>query len=227
MASHRTLPPTVPALHALAEHVLGAGLYRATGKIGLRAAAGGFATPDRAAAAMGGRWIVVVDELRIVAPDGTCTAAPITTLRAAGVFFGMEPGMPATVYAPVTPKELDAPLRVDPATATEIGDWLALGQEALTRFGAAHPDDGPTAIQLWPEHFDLGSTLGEVNFGFSPGDEGIPQPYAYIGPWRAEEGPFWNQPFGAARTTAELATVDDVLAFFEEGRSLVRSRGRG
>ena len=53
-----------------------------------------------------------------------------------------------------------------------------------------------------------------------PGRRGIPQPYAYVGPWTPKEGPFWNQPFGAARTAAELATVDDVLSFFEEGRSL-------
>ena len=226
MASTVTLPPTVPALHALAEHVLGAGLYAATGKIGLRAAAGGFATPEHAEAALGGRWVVAGGELRVVA-GGTVRTAPITTLRAAGAFYGIECGMPATVYPAATPLDLDAPLPVDPSTAAEIGGWLALGAEALTRFGAAHPDDGPTTIQLWPEHFDLGSTLGEINFGFSPGDEGIARPYAYVGPWHAEEGPFWNQPFGAARTTAELATVDDVLAFFEEGRSQVRSRGRG
>jgi len=86
--------------------------------------------------------------------------------------------------------------------------------------GATHPDDGPTAIQLWPEHFDLGSTLGEINFGFSPGDDAISHPYAYVGPWTPKEGSFWNQPFGATRTNGELTTVDQALAFFEEGRAL-------
>ncbi len=224
MASTRTLRPTVPALHALAEHVLGAGLYAATGKIGLRAAAGGFATPEHGDAALGGRLVVSGGELRLERADATTRSAPITTLRAAGAFYGVECGMPPTVYAPVTPLDLDAPLPVDPPVAAEIGAWLALGQEALSRLGAAHPADGPTAVQLWPEHFDLGSTLGEVNFGFSPGDDAIPEPYAYVGPWAALEGPFWNQPFGAARTMAELATVDEALAFFEEGRSLARRR---
>ena len=119
-----------------------------------------------------------------------------------------------------TPLDLDSPLPVDATTAASIGAWLALGQDALSRFGARHPDDGPSPVQLWPEHFDLGSTLGEINFGVSPGDDGIPRPYAYVGPWTPKAGPFWNQPFGAARTMAELATVDDVVSFFEEGRSL-------
>ena len=220
MASTDVLSPTVPALHALAEHVLGAGLYAATGKIGLRAASGGFATPDHADDALGGRWVVAGAELHRASADGTSRSAPITTLRAAGAFYGIECGMPPTVYTPATPLDLDSPLLVDATTAASIGAWLALGQDALSRLGAAHPDDGPSPIQLWPEHFDLGSTLGEINFGFSPGDEGIPQPYAYIGPWTPKEGPFWNQPFGAARTAAELATVDEVLSFFEEGRSL-------
>jgi len=220
MASTAALPPTVPALHALAEHVLGAGLYAATAKIGLRAASGGFATPDGATEALGGRWIVVGDELRIEAPDASSTAVPITTLRAAGEFVGIVPGMPDAAYTPVTPLDLDAPLAVDAEVALMVGDWLALGQEALTRLAAVHPDDGPTTIQLWPEHFDLGSTLSEINFGFSPGDEALPEPYAYVGPWAPKEGAFWNQPFGAARTKSQLTTVDDVLAFFEEGRSL-------
>ena len=38
-------PPTIMSLHVLAEHVLGAGLYAATGHIGLQVAPGGFGTP--------------------------------------------------------------------------------------------------------------------------------------------------------------------------------------
>jgi len=219
MASTAALPPTVPALHALAEHVLGAGLYAATAKIGLRAAFGGVATPAEAVALLGGRWIVAGTEVHIDA-DGTRRSAPVTTLREAGEFFGIVPGMPDAAYTPVTPLDLDAALEVDATVAFIVGDWLALGQEALTRLAAVHPDDGPTTIQLWPEHFDLGSTLSEINFGFSPGDEAIPEPYAYVGPWAPKQGAFWNQPFGAARSNTELTTVDEVLAFFEEGRSL-------
>jgi hypothetical protein len=51
----------------------------------------------------------------------------------------------------------------------------------------------------------------------SPGDEVIPEPYAYVGPWTPQTGEFWNTSFGAARPLAELT---DVLAFFQQGRSL-------
>jgi len=70
----------------------------------------------------------------------------------------------------------------------------------------------------WPEHFDLAVTLGEVNYGVSPGDDAIPYPYAYVGPHVQRAGAFWNEPFGAARAISELADADGVLAFFEEGR---------
>ncbi len=41
-------------------------------------------------------------------------------------------------------------------------------------------------MQLWPEHFDVGTTLdlGDgVNLGFSPGDAFSEDPYVYVGPW--------------------------------------------
>jgi hypothetical protein len=60
--------------------------------------------------------------------------------------------------------------------------------------------------------------VGEVTYGVSPGDDSIPQPYAYVGPWTPRTGEFWNTSFGAARPMAELP---DVLEFFRTGRSLV------
>ena len=43
------------------------------------------------------------------------------------------------------------------------------------------------AVQLWPEHFDLATTIDEVNYGGSPGDDGHPLPYLYVGPWTPPE----------------------------------------
>jgi len=79
--------------------------------------------------------------------------------------------------------------------------------------------DGDRALQnldpaqvpvLWPEHFDIGITVAEVNYGVSPGDASIGEPYAYVGPWHVPDGAFWNQPFGAARPPfpTRLATGD-------------------
>ena len=67
---------------------------------------------------------------------------------------------------------------------------------------------------LWPEHFDIGSTIGEIDYGVSPGDTWLAEPYAYIGPWQVPTGPFWNAPFGAAVPMRELPDADAVLAFF-------------
>ena len=67
---------------------------------------------------------------------------------------------------------------------------------------------------LWPEHFDVGYALDEVNYGVSPGDDGHPAPYAYVGPWTLRDGPFWNAPFGAARAAADLPEVAHVVGFF-------------
>jgi len=56
--------------------------------------------------------------------------------------------------------------------------------------------------------------------GISPGDQFIPEPYAYVGPPEPREGEFWNQPFGAARPMRELddADAEAVHAFLAEGR---------
>ena len=72
---------------------------------------------------------------------------------------------------------------------------------------------------LWPEHFDLGIALDEVNYGVSPGDSGHPLLYAYVGPWTARQGEFWNASFGAVRTAEQLPDADAVAAFFAAGRT--------
>jgi hypothetical protein len=102
--------------------------------------------------------------------------------------------------------------------AAEIAAAFERGQSALRSF---RPD--VTAV-LWPEHFDLGITVDEVNYGVSPGDDHVAVPYAYVGPWAFAQweraGPFWNAPFGAARPLTELPSL---AAWFAEGAELVGS----
>jgi hypothetical protein len=74
---------------------------------------------------------------------------------------------------------------------------------------------------LWPEHFDVGITLGKVNYGASPGDDDLADPYLYVGP---HGGPpvrdaFWNAAFGAVRTIEQVASIDEAVAFFRAGTS--------
>ena len=228
--SQGAAPPTVRSLHVVAEHVLGAGLYAATGHIGLQVVAGGFATPLSATDAVDGRWSAADGVLAIERPDGARQEAPITTVRAAGEFFGLTPGMPAHVYAPANPLDLDEVLEVDIAVATRIGAWLALGDAALERFAGAHADEQPTGRTLWPEHFDLGLSMAEVNYGVSPGDAVHAEPYLYVGPWTPRSGPFWTEPFGASVPAGAsdgaggIDSVEAALAFFEQGHALAAAQ---
>ena len=109
----------------------------------------------------------------------------------------------------------DEPLDIDPAAAAVLGDWYALGDAVLTAFSDATASE----VRLWPEHFDIAIELGEeplrANYGFSPGDEGHAEPYAYVGPWTAEvSGELWNASGfrGAELTYSELLRADDPQA---------------
>ena len=103
--------------------------------------------------------------------------------------------------------------------------WFGTGARALD---VLLPElSGPTAAQLWPEHFDLGLAAttgsGGVTLGVSPGDDAVPGPYAYVAPWedaRPGDPEFWNVRFGAAFTQPQLSDgdpVDATVAFFRRG----------
>jgi len=210
---------TRESLHILAEHVLAAARYHAMGRIGLQVVPGGFATPpfgdDQ-------RTIGVEGTELVLRTGGQERRAPITTLRAAGEFAGVEPGAPSDVYKPATPCDLDAPLLVDPDAARRLADWYALGDAALRRLRLEIADDQPSDVTLWPEHFDVGIRAGEVNYGVSPGDAQVSEPYLYVGPTgldlAATGDSFWNQPFGAAVTWEDVRSVEDAVEFFRQGR---------
>ena len=216
---------TRTSLHALAEHVLCAARYRAMGRIGLQVVEGGFATPpfgdDQ-------RTIGVEGTELVLHAGGRTRRAPITTLRAAGEFAGVEPGAPSNVYKPATPCNLDAPLTVDADAARRLADWYALGDNALRRLTLEIADDRPSDLTLWPEHFDVGIRAGEVNYGASPGDAKVPEPYLYVGPTgldlAATGDGFWNQPFGATVTWEDIGSVEDAVAFFRQGHQHAAGR---
>jgi hypothetical protein len=208
------------ALHAVAEQVLATALHEATGRIGLRVAPGGFATPvvDRP-----GPWTrLAVDGLELVIRSNDDEQrSPLTTIADAARAVGLDqPGMPPEVYAPVTRTPRDEPLTLDARAAGEVATVLGVGAAALDRLRGELADASATIVQLWPEHFDAATTIAEVNFGVSPGDDDHPLPYLYVGPWSppSPDGAYWNEPFGASRTVDARTTVDDALAFFHEGR---------
>ena len=213
------LAATRDGWHRVAEHVLAAALYAASGEIGLVPVPGGYRTPPFGA---DGRFLAVDGaELIVGGPAGTRRAA-LTTIRAAAEFAGVTPGAPARVYRPATPLDLDEPLMIDPRAARLLAEWYQLGAQALSRLAAEVPGDQPSAAVLWPEHFDVGITAAAINYGASPGDDHIAEPYLYVGP---HDGPppgdpaFWNTPFGAARTFRQIGTVAEAAAFFRDGRA--------
>jgi hypothetical protein len=220
------VPPSYPAtrrsLHAVAEHVLAPALYRATGRIGLRLAPGGFGTPSFAQEGRTRQIRVDGVELVVTAPEGE-QRAPLATLAQVAAVAGTVPGAPS-LYPPVTPLDLEAPLTVEPDAAALVHGWLRAVGTALDGWRAQGAGRTPPPAQLWPEHFDLAITLDEVNYGGSPGDAEHPEPYAYVGPWNPDDlgDDVRNEPFGVSRSYRELPSPADILAFFSATRRRLR-----
>jgi hypothetical protein len=206
---YEELAVTRRSLHAVAELVLAGPQYRATGKLRLRVVPGGFAT-------------VLAPELRAVSTrvvgDGGA-AVPIDghTARAIGAELGVQAGRPEGAYAIGAGVDPDETLTLRPDQADVIMGAFSRGHDALIAFA---PAETPV---LWPEHFDVAIRVQEANFGVSPGDGFIEEPYAYVGVSRPAAGdPFWNVPFGAAVRLAELPGSAAVTAFFAEGRNRIK-----
>jgi hypothetical protein len=201
----RELVTTRRALHGVAELVLAGPQYRKSGTIQLRVTVDGFATttsPD-----------LRVSGAELAGPGGR---VPITghTPRGLATAVGLEASSLADVYSDGPDVGLDEELIVDEGAARRLANALALGDEALRSLA---PGVEPV---LWPEHFDVAVTVGEVNYGVSPGDRHIDEPYAYVGPWSVPPpDDFWTYPFGAARPMTSFPDMAALLAFFTEGRT--------
>jgi hypothetical protein len=202
-----TLTATRRALHGVAELVLAGPEHRRTGEIALHVTPDGFRT-------VAGPDLRVAGD-RLVAGEHSVPLAG-STFRALAEAAGVDVGAPVDLYHEGSGARPDDPVAVDPAAAAYLESCFALGDAALRAFA---PDEQPI---LWPEHFDVGITLDEVNYGVSPGDGYLGEPYAYVGPWQRRTGPFWTAPFGAVRPVREFADADALAAFFAEGRERAR-----
>jgi hypothetical protein len=127
----------------------------------------------------------------------------------------------------------ESPLAVDAAASAFLGEWFGFAASVLEELRAgAGDDDGPSRVQLWPEHFDLSVELGveaegkRAGYGASPGDELHPEPYLYVTPWSEQpDGELWRSTAfrGAELSYAELLAGDSgerqrelALRFFAE-----------
>ena len=193
----QALPPgfasTVDALHRVAEQIV-APARKPDNEIALEATPGGFGTPEFDY--KGQRRQVRVEGSELV--DGRRRAA-LTTLEDARALVAD--------LVPRGPLSAD-PLHVDAEASARLADWYAFGVDIL----AAFADRAASPVRLWPEHFDIAIEMGEVTYGFSPGDEHHPEPYAYVGPWTPPPaGELWNATGfpGAELTYAELLHAHD------------------
>lgn len=202
---HEELAATRRSLHGVAELVLAGPQYRATGRLRLSVVPGGFATTLMPRLRVDGSGVSV--------PEGMTAAIDGRTARALGAELGVTAGRPEGAYAGGSGVDPDEPLAVDPDQAGVILGALALGHDALVAFAA---DESPV---LWPEHFDVAIRVHEMNFGVSPGDGFIEEPYAYVGVASPPAGDsFWNAPFGAAVPLRDLPDAAAVTGFFADGR---------
>ncbi len=144
--------------------------------------------------------------------------APLTTLRGRWPrSWASHPAHRPISTIRVTPLDLDRPLAVDPDAARRLRRLVRVGQRGVAPTGLAQRLTSiPSEIQLWPEHFDLATTIDRVNFGASPGDADHDEPYLYVGPFEPPSGSFWNESFGASMGSAEVPDVAAAVGFFDD-----------
>jgi hypothetical protein len=199
------LTTTRRSLHAVAEQLLAGPQYRTHGTIRLQVTPGGFGQ-------VAGTWRVEGTQLVGDAVTVSLSGTIADVARAAGITAGVP-----EIYTDHAEFAEELPLAIDPSAAAELAAWFARGDAGMRTFA---PEVVPV---LWPEHFDLGVAVDEVNYGISLGDAGHEAPYAYVGPWTQRTGPFWNVSFGSLRAASELPTAAAVTAYFAEGRAAAAS----
>jgi hypothetical protein len=222
-----TFVATREALRSLACYAISPARKARTGRIGLRPTGEGFGTPPFD----DGSRIAVRGDRLLVNAHGDAT---ITTLRAAAELLGVELSPDPGVGHDLPPFTPDDELPVDAGASLWLGGWYAFAGRHLERLADRLAAGTVSEAQLWPEHFDHAVAVdldGEaVNVGFSPGDANMPEPYVYVGPHDTADldGGYWNAPFGAVLSHADLRAAKDADAvtarFIVEGLRLLAAR---
>jgi hypothetical protein len=213
-------------LHRVAAHVLGRRRYAVSGHFGLRASPGGISTPAFGPEPETLR-LTPACLVREVGNESQGLALAGASLASLAAFAGADldsefsAGAEMPALGPV-----DEPLEFDAKELAGLFWWFDLGWRVLDDAMAERRGACTTAtIQLWPEHFDVGTSLAfgaddGVNLGFSPGDGFSDEAYLYVGPWgAARPGPpsYWNAPFGAVLRRSEVHDAEDCSAFIRTG----------
>jgi hypothetical protein len=220
-----TFTETRDALQRIAVHIVARARRQATGRFGLRVTSGGFGTPtfgDDVRRVRLSRGLLVVDTAGVDDAGTRAVAIDGASLAELASFAGVDLAADLDVGHDTPPVgDVDVPIRIDVRSARALSGWYTVAGEALDAFVAARPDAAPSAIQLWPEHFDVALDAAfdvaapderRVNLGGSPGDGFHAAPYLYVGPWtedRPGDGGFWNAPFGGVVGYDELRAAAD------------------
>ncbi len=240
------LQPTFPAsrlaLHRVAAYVVSPARRQAMGRMGLRAAPGGFATPTFSTPNGMASVAVTGTDVEVSTVDGSRRAG-LTTLAEAGEFVGTSPDVAwaAELDIPI-PGDLSASLSIEPADAAALAAWYAFGWSILEELSLDPASVDPSDPQLWPEHFDPAIEIGSdaarhrASYGFSPGD--VTQsaepgaellPYVYVAPWYADDRPdseLWNAGRLAVLRYEDLVGIDNPRAvaktFLTDVRTLLQ-----
>ena len=221
-----TYVQTTAALHRLAVYVIAPAQRLTNGEIILRPTPGGFSTFE-----FDGH-VVGVDGDQLVV-DNVCR--PLTTLSAAAAAVGITPDVAQQEQFDVPPHgDVDEPLAVDADGARALGDWYGFATEALDSLRAdAGPNDDPSIVRIWPEHFDAAIDMGDdaanhrATYGASPGDRHHAEPYLYVSPWAGRIDDFFADPAFNGATILHSQLVDDTdamgtaLSFFREARDRI------
>ena len=213
--------PSRLALHRVAAHVLGRCRYQVSGRFGLRAGPQGIVTP---AFGPGPEVVRVAGDFLVREEGGVVSYRRLggSSLQELATFSGADLAseFPGGTDTPEL-GEVDEPLRLSAGYVVAVADWFALAWRVLDAVVGELPAAAePATLQLWPEHFDVGTNVGvdpvspeaRVNLGASPGDGYSEAPYFYVGPWGPErpgDPAFWNAPFGAALAVTELEGTAD------------------
>ncbi len=208
------LPPsfasTRESLHRVAEQIV-APARKPHNEIALMPTPGGFGTPPFDF--QGHVLAVRVDGAElVVSEDGQERRGSLTTLADAARFVG------AGLFFDGVPEDT-APLNLDPAAAAGLAELYSFATGALEQVRSTSAiGDEPSAVILWPEHFDVAFDAGtddgggRATFGVSPGDEQHAEPYLYVGPWRERpRSDVWNARgfAGAELGYAELLAAEN------------------
>lgn len=235
---------TRDVLKRIANHVLARAEYSSIGRIGLRAAPGGFSTitfgPELERIRVSGGHLV--REFGAATPASTSTIAiDGSSLATLAAFAEVDLSGEFSAGHDTPPVgDVNEPITLHSPAALLLADWYTMGAQALDRLAAAAPSfAAPSLAQLWPEHFDLALDMAfdqdapadrRVNMGASPGDGFHSAPYLYVGPWTADrpgDEAFWNAPFGSVLGHDAIAAspepVDAAFEFFRTGLEFLTS----